>query len=109
MESERVEKTDFGHFVFHAGRHHFDFISGLDVSVVKADIDHNAAIRVVIGIENKRFERCMNISFRCRNMLDDLHKYIFNVRAGLCRNSRCFICRNADNIFYLLARSLNIG
>ena len=68
----------------------------------------NALIRIINGVKNQGFQRCVHISFRSRNLIDDLLQNLVYVQSCFCGNLWCILGFNSDYILNFINNTLRI-
>ena len=109
LHCNRIFSADLHNIKLSACRHHFYIHTGFNNAVDNSEINDYALIRVIIRIKNKRFKRFFVISLRRRNFLNNGFKHLLDINSRFCRNSRCVLSLNSDNIFNIVSALIGIG
>ena len=78
------------------------------LAVHHAHVDYNAAVGIVVGVENEAFKRRVFVALGRGNIRYNLFKNILDVQTCFCGNRRAAVCGDADNVLYLLAHTLDV-
>ena len=81
-----------------AGRHHADAVTGADDALLDADIDDDAAVAVIIAVENERPEGFFIVARGGGNVPDDRFEHRLDVDTVLGGDERRIGRIDADNI-----------
>ena len=92
-----------------AGRHHADGHAWFYSTFLHTNINNNALVAVVVGVEDQRLQRSFRIAGRSRNIGNNAFQHILDVQAGFRRNLRCVQSRDTDNILDLMGHTLRIS
>ena len=90
------------------GGHHLDGVAGLDGALEHADVDDNALVAVVDGVEDQRFQR-RGGSPVGRDVLGDTFQHIFDADAQLGGNTGRLHAGQADDILDLFGNGVRVG
>ena len=91
LHAEGVQVTNLDYLKLGAGVHHSDAVSGTERTVHHADVNHNAEIAVVVGVEDQTAERSILITLRAGNLLDNRLDGVLDIKANLCGNGGAVI------------------
>ena len=78
-----LQYTDFISIIFHAGIEELHLISLTDHAILYLEIGDDAAERVEYRVENQSLKRCLLVSYRSRNTINNSFQYIFYTFTGL--------------------------
>ena len=100
---------DLEDLVLCARRHHSDRLALLYRAVHHADVNHDAAVRIVLAVENKGAERGVLIAAGGRDSLYDIVEHGLDIYARLRAYLGGVHRLDADDVLYLLLHPLRIG
>ena len=104
-----MHKTAFNNIEHAARSHQLELVAGVDLPLLKAHIDYNALVAVVVAVEDKRAKRSVCVALGRGNVADDFFKHSVNVDARLCRDFRRVLGGNAYNVLDLFYNSVRVG
>ena len=78
-----LQYTDFISIIFHAGIEELHLISLTDHAILYLEIGDDTAERVEYRVENQSLKRCLLVSYRSRNTINNSFQYIFYTLTGL--------------------------
>ncbi len=104
-----VQKADLHHGELAAHRHHPDDVARSDHAVLDADVDDDAAVGIVIRIEDQRLQRRVLVALRRRDVPHDLFHHLVDVHAVLGGDAGRVVRRDPDDILDFGAHALRVG
>ena len=109
LKPDGAQVADLHHVKLCAGLHHGDGVANAQRAVEHAQVDDDALVRVVKGVENQSLERGVGVAFGGRNELDDAFEYGVDADALFCRDQGCVRGLDADDVFDLLFDAVGVG
>ena len=109
LHAERTHDAAFKNLVGRARRHHFDLHAGLKAALHESHVDDDAAVGIVITVENQRAQRRVFIARGSRQIVHDILKHRVNVDAELGGDLRRILRRDGKDILDLLLHTPGIG
>ena len=101
--------SDFNDVERRTGRHHADGVAGTDGALLDADIDDDAAIAVIIAVENERLQRLFVVARGGGNVPDDRFEHRFDVDAVFGGNERGIGRVDADDVLNFPLHRFGVG
>ena len=86
LQTQRAHQATFEHLERCARRHHLDLHAGLDRALLQAHVDDNAAVGVVIAVENEGLQGRVRVALRAGKILHDVLEHGVDVDALLGGN-----------------------
>ena len=109
LKADRTHVANLENAVFCAGRVQQHFGALGDAAVKNAHENDNAAVAVILTVEDKRLERRIYVARRRRNICDDILENGFDVYAVFRAYLRRVHGEDADDILDLVLYALRIG
>ena len=103
------EDADLLHLIDGIGRHHADLLALLQLAIDDAHQDHDAQIGVVIGIDQQRLQRRIDVAFGRGQARDHRFQHAFDVQTRLGGDRDRFGGVDADHILDLLLHAVRLG
>ena len=100
------EIADLSHLVDSARSHETDSSTLADAALFHTHEDYDSLIRIIERIKYKCLKRVINISDRCRNLLNDSLKNIADIFTRLCGNAWRILRFDPDHIFDFILYTL---
>ena len=104
-----LQYTDFISIIFHAGIEELHLISLTDYTILYLEVGDDSAEGVKYRVENQCLERCLLVSYRSRNTINDSFQYFFYTLTGLTRSTEDILMLATDQVynfvFYLFRHS----
>ena len=101
LQRRRAQNAAFHHGELTAHRHHADGVAGVHRSLFNTHIRDNAAVCVIVGVENQCAQRHVRVALRCGNIRHDFLHNGFDVEARFRADARRVLCRNTDDVLNL--------
>src|SRR5713101_3084674 len=102
----RREPSHLIDFVNFSGVHHPDLVARLDLAIDDADVGDDAAVDVVMRVEDQRTQRCRGIPVRRRHLGDDGFENVLRSDPPLGGGEDHLLARNARDIGYFFGDEL---
>ena len=96
-------------FVHSVSLHKSQLLGAAHTTIHYAHRRNNAAILVVLTIKNQSLQRCIGITSRSRNFLDDCIEQLRHAVASFGRDAQNIFGANAENFFDLHRISIWVG
>ena len=101
--------ADLHQLELRAGAHQADGIAGLDRALKDADVDDDALVAVVDGVEDQRFQRCVGVASGGWDIPRNAFQHLLDADAQLGRDARCLHAGQADDVLDLLRHGIRVG
>ena len=91
------------------GCHHQDVVARAHGAVHHADIDNDAFVAVIVGVENQRLQRSVRVAGGSGDVGDNALEHLFDVESGFSGDARCIQRRDPDDVLNLMADHIGVG
>ena len=105
----RPADTDLDRLLRRAGLHEHQLRPVGQAAVHHPDRADDAAVLVVLAVEDQRLQRCVGVALRRGNPLADSVEQLVDALAGLCRDAQDVFGRNAEHRLDLHRIAVGIG
>ena len=108
-QARRAHVADLHQLELRAGAHQADGIAGFDRALKDADVDDDALVAVVDGVEDQRLQRCVGVAGGGGDIPRNAFQHLLDADAQLGRDARCLHAGQADDVLDLLRHGIRVG
>ena len=102
-----LEHSDLICIIFLSGIEELDLVTLADGSVHNLEICDDSSERIEYRVKDKGLERCLRITLRSRNSLDDGIQNLFDAFSGLARSKQDILSLASDKIYHLVSHYIH--
>ena len=102
LQIERAQVAGLDNGKLRAGRHQTHLHARLDAALHQAHINDNAAVGIVLAVEDQRAQRSIDIALRRGNVRDNVLKHLLDVQSDLGGDLRSILGGQSDDVLDFL-------